>query len=144
MLDRAALPLQEAAAHVQRTPDGDPLPQLRSAIQLAFEKTVHDPLTRRVFEVATHKVEYVDSLCAVRARHLRMRDAWLQVILLALRRSAEVRGIRLPLPEDAAAQGLQALADGLLQNWLLEPGAFDLEAVGKKAVDAYLRGLGLT
>jgi TetR/AcrR family acrAB operon transcriptional repressor len=143
MMDRVTLPLQDAQARLADATGGDPLPALRAAIRLAFEKTVHDPVTRRAFEVATHKVEYVDSLCAVRARHLQVREAWIERFRSALRKSAQVRGIRLAVPAAAAAQGLQALADGLIQNWLLDPSAFDLEAVGGKAVDCYLRGLGL-
>ncbi len=35
------------------------------------------------------------------------------------------------------------MVDGLIQNWLLAPGAFDLPACGRRAIDAYLSGLGL-
>jgi TetR/AcrR family acrAB operon transcriptional repressor len=143
MMDRVSMPLQDALARLAAATEGDPLPALRAAIRLAFEKTVHDPLTRRAFEVATHKVEYVDSLCAVRARHLQVREAWVVRFRAALLKSAQVRGVKLPMPAAAAAQGLQSLADGLIQNWLLDTAAFDLETVGGKAVDAYLRGLGL-
>ena len=38
---------------------------------------------------------------------------------------------------------MPALVDSLIQNWLLEPASFDLEAVGSKAIDAYLQGVGL-
>jgi TetR/AcrR family acrAB operon transcriptional repressor len=143
MMDRVALPLQSALAHVEQDGGADPLPALRQAVQSAFRQTVHDPQTRRVFEVATHKVEYVDSLCAVRARHLEVRGLWVDRFRLALLRSAAVHGKRLVLPAATAAQGLQALVDGLIQNWLLDTGAFDLEEAGGKAVDAYLRGIGL-
>lgn len=143
MMDRISLPLQEALAQMIDATATDPLPALRAAIALAFEKTVHDPLTRRAFEVATHKVEYVDSLCAVRAHHLQVREAWVQRFRTALLKSAQARGVKLPVPAAAAAQGLQALADGLIQNWLLDSSGFDLQVVGGRAVDTYLRGLGL-
>jgi TetR/AcrR family acrAB operon transcriptional repressor len=42
-----------------------------------------------------------------------------------------------------AAHGLHALIDGMVQNWLLDPAGFELEPVGMKAVETYLRGLGL-
>ena len=41
----------------------------------------------------------------------------------------------------AAAIGLHALIDGLIQNWILDPAAFDLVRVGEQVLDAYLRGL---
>lgn len=143
MMDRVVLPLESAMAHVQMDAAADPLPALRQAIQGALRQTVRDPQTRRVFEVATHKVEYVDSLCAVRARHLQMRNEWVERMHQALRKSAHSRGVRLPIAVAAAAHGLHALVDGLIQNWLLDPGSFDLEKSGAKAVDAYLRGIGL-
>jgi TetR/AcrR family acrAB operon transcriptional repressor len=143
MMDRVVLPMESAMAHVQQDEAGDPLAALRVAIQRALRQTVRDPQTRRVFEVATHKVEYVDSLCAVRERHLQMRNEWVERLRQVLRKSADARGVRLPMPAAAAAHGLHALVDGLIQNWLLDPGTFDLEKSGAKAVDAYLRGIGL-
>lgn len=143
MMDRVVLPLQSAMVEVQQDAAADPLPALRRAILGALRQTVRDPQTRRVFEVATHKVEYVDSLCAVRARHLQTRNEWVERLRLALRKSASVRGVRLVQPARVAAHGLHALVDGLIQNWLLDPGAFDLEMQGAKALDAYLRGIGL-
>jgi TetR/AcrR family acrAB operon transcriptional repressor len=143
MMDRVALPMQSALEQVDRDAAADPLPALRDAVRSAFRQTVRDPQTRRVFEVATHKVEYVDSLCAVRARHLEVRSLWVHRFRLALRRSATVRGKKLHVSAAIAAQGLQALVDGLIQNWLLDTTAFDLEASGGKTVDAYLRGIGL-
>eukprot|EP01036_Dinobryon_divergens_P047371 gene47371-63489_t len=40
----------------------------------------------------------------------------------------------------AAATGLFALVDGLMRHWVLEPHAFELEATGRIAVQAYLAG----
>ena len=36
------------------------------------------------------------------------------------------------------------MIDGLVQNWLLDPSAFDLVESGRCAMDVYLAGLGLT
>lgn len=143
MMDRVVMPLEAAAEMMVDGAAADPLPLLRKAVQRALHQTMTDPQTRRVFEVATLKVEYVDSLCAVRARHLRVRDQWVGHFRRALLQAAGSRGLRLAVPGTVAAQGLEALVSGLIQNWLLDPQAFDLEAVGLKAVDAYLRGLGL-
>jgi TetR/AcrR family transcriptional regulator, acrAB operon repressor len=143
MMDRVVLPLKGALTVCQESDSEDPLLALRRGLQAALHQTVTDPQTRRVFEVATHKVEYVDSLCAVRARHVEMRDASIERFRQVLLRSAAVRGVKLAMPAATAAHGLHALVDGLIQNWLLDPQAFDLEGCGMKAVDAYLRGVGL-
>lgn len=143
MLDRVTLPLQGALAELDGQPASDPLATLRRSLRFALHRTVHDEQTRRVFEVATHKVEYVDSLCAVRVRQLEMRDVWLERFRLLLLKSAAARGVRLATPALGAARGLQALMEGMIHTWLLDPQAFDLEAGGTRAVDVYLKGLGL-
>ncbi|RYY94694.1 MAG: TetR family transcriptional regulator [Comamonadaceae bacterium] len=143
MLDRVSSPMQAAATALEQAHGADPLRALRESLRLAFRQAVHDPQTRRVFEVATLKVEYVESLFAVRERHLEIRNGWQERIRQVLLKSAADRGLRLPVPAGPAAQGLQALIDGLIQNWLLDTGAFDLEATGMRAIDTYLRGLGL-
>jgi len=143
MLDRVTLPLQGALAELDGQPAADPLATLRRSLRYALHRTVHDEQTRRVFEVATHKVEYVDSLCAVRVRQLQMRDVWLERFRLLLLKSAAARGVRLGTPALGAARGLQALMEGMIHTWLLDPQAFDLEASGTRAVDVYLKGLGL-
>jgi len=143
MMDRVALPLQRALSLVDAQPEADPLPGLKKSLRAALRQTVVDPQTRRVFEVATHKVEYVDDLYAVRARHLEIRDLWVDRFRHVLLASAQARGLKLSVPAGVAAHGLHALLDGFIQNWLLEPGAFDLETHALKAVDAYLRGIGL-
>jgi TetR/AcrR family acrAB operon transcriptional repressor len=143
MMDRVAMPLQQALSLLDSTVEDDPLPGLRRGLRAALRQTVEDPQTRRVFEVATHMVEYVDSLCAVRERHIQSRQLWIARFRHVLLRSAASRGARLPVPASTAAHGLHALIDGLVQNWLLDPAEFELESTGMKAVDAYLRGLGL-
>jgi TetR/AcrR family acrAB operon transcriptional repressor len=143
MMDRVAMPLQCALSLVDEEAGDDPLPGLKKSIRAAMRQTVHDPQTRRVFEVATHMVEYVDSLCAVRERHREVRDLWTARFRHVLLRSAQARGVKLSVPATVAAHGLHGLLDGLLQNWLLDPGAFELESCASRAVDAYLRGIGL-
>ena len=141
MMDRVVLPLDEAFR--QAGAGEDPLAVLRERILRALRHTAGDEQTRRVFEVATLKVEYVDEMGAVRSRHVASREQCLGQLQQALRASARLRGRRLAVPAAAAAQGLHALLDGLIQNWLLDPAAFDLVRTGGQTVDCYLAGLGL-
>ncbi len=143
MMERVTLPLECAFEQAVGQQGGDPLPALRQGLLGALRQTARDERTRRVLEVATQKVEYVDELVAVRARHLAVRQQFLDRMQRALRGSARWRGLRLPVPAPVAARGLHALVDGLIQNWLLDCSAFDLLRTGGKAVDSYLAGLGL-
>ena len=140
MMERVVLPLEDHFRDLAKAPA--PLASLRAAVAAALARTATDERTRRVLEVATHKVEYVDSLGAVRARHLQVRGDFIATIARTLQAQARAEGLGLPMPAEHAARGLHALMDGLIHNWLLEPAAFDLLRLGRRAVDSYLLGLG--
>lgn len=142
MMDRVLLPMEHALDCAASGPD-DPLPALRKALLDVLHLTATDPRTRRVFEVATHKVEYTASLDSVRQRHLTVRNEALADMRRVLQAAARHRGVRLALPAEAAAQGLHAIVDGLIQNWMLDTTAFALRRTGEQAIDAYLAGIGL-
>ena len=142
MMQRVTLPMVARLNSQARAVPDDPLQHLRQSVASAFHQTVHDQQVRRVFEIASHMVEYGDDLQTVRDNHIyerseRVND--LERLLL----QARANGL-LPahLTSRAAAVGLHALLDGLMSNWLLEPEAFDLEVVGLQALNAYLAGLG--
>jgi TetR/AcrR family acrAB operon transcriptional repressor len=101
-----------------------------------------DPQVRRVFEVATHKVEYTHDMESVQQRHLMSRNACVVDFEKAMHHAARRGGIRMPIPAAVAAQGLHALISGLIQNWLLDPEAFDLVSTGRRTFRVYLAGLG--
>lgn len=141
MMDRVTLPLESAyAAGQAQLP---PLQRLRDVVQRVLRMVVSDERTRRVLEIAMYKVEYVAELSAVRDRHIHACEDFRRKLADDLIAAAHAQGLALRLPIDAAAMGLWALFDGLLQGWLLERGGFDLVAVGAVTVDSYLTGLGL-
>ncbi len=142
MMERVTLPLEQAFENIGLGLKSPPLEQIRQAMHQALHRIATDDQTRRVLEVATQKVEYIDELQAVRSRHIRVRSEFLAHVEQGLNRSAESQALSLPVPSASAAQGLHALVDGLIQNWLLDPHAFDLIAEGQKVVNVYLTGLG--
>lgn len=144
MIARVTLPLEASFQRMGQGKGPDPMQDLRDALLDALRRVAGDAQVRRVFEVATHKVEYVDEMRAVRLRHLAVRDECVVQLGKGLRLAASMRGGRLPVPAAAAARGLHAMIDGLIGNWLLEPAAFDLLKTGRHALDAYLAGLGLS
>lgn len=140
MMVRVTLPFEEASRRIEGMAL-DPLASMREILLMALDKTVHDPQVRRVFEIAVHKVEYVDELTAVRDRHIAVRNEFQAQSARALELAAARGDIVLRLPAAHVAIGLHALFDGLLQNWLLDPKAFDLKEVGSRLIDTYLNGL---
>ena len=148
MMERVTLPMEESFFNDSNPPQGsdgasvDPLHRIRHVTVNALWQIVNDAQTRRVFEVATQKVEYVEELQAVRQRHLTVRKGFLNFVAHGMETAAQQTGLTLVVPAATAAQGLHALVDGLIQNWLLDPKAFDLLEVGQSAMNAYLLGLG--
>lgn len=143
MMERVTLPLEQSLDDAGRDDDTDPLAQLCQGVGGALARIATDPQTRRVLEVATQKVEYVDELQAVRARHLAVRANFLAKVQHGLSAAAQRRSITLGSPAATCAEGLHAIIDGLIQNWLLDSEAFDLVAVGQDVIAIYLAGLGL-
>jgi TetR/AcrR family acrAB operon transcriptional repressor len=143
MLERITLPMEDALHQIGHDGELDPLHELQRAILDTMRKIASDERTRRVFEVATLKVEYVDELLAVKARHLQCYVDGVGQMECSLREAALRRAAPLPVSPSMAAQGLHALVVGLIHSWLLAPEAFELVGVAEMALGAYLAGLGL-
>jgi TetR/AcrR family acrAB operon transcriptional repressor len=144
MLERITLPMEAAFLEMGREADPDPVAELRCATLTALRQIATDARIRRVFEVATHKVEYVDEQLAIKERHLRAYTNCVQATQRSLQDAAQRSGVPLPVPADVASNGLHALMSGLIQAWLMDPQAFDLVDTAEQAVTTYLKGLGLT
>ncbi|MEO5698821.1 MAG: TetR family transcriptional regulator [Burkholderiaceae bacterium] len=141
MMDRATLPLEDMGS-VCGFKDADiTLAQMRNGFVGVLTRIVADPQMRRVFGIATHKVEYVSEMNAVRERHLGIRNGCVDDVERTLKDAMRRGEISRRLPARVAAIGLHALLDGLLQNWMLDPTGFDLVKVGRRVLDAYLGSL---
>ncbi len=141
MLQRVTLPMQANFNSQPEVEAADPLQHLRRNVATAFHQTVHDLQVRRVFEIASHKVEYVDELQALRERHISERGECLADLHRRLSLAVDVGQLDASLPMQGVAIGLHSLIDGLMHNWLLDPQSFDLEVVGAQALETYLAGL---
>ncbi|MBP7493009.1 MAG: TetR family transcriptional regulator [Rhodoferax sp.] len=143
MMERITMPMEDVLHQIQEEGDADPLDQLQRALMEALRKIETDAQTRRVFEVAILKVEYVEEQIELQDRHRQCRDSAVQQMQRSLEQACTRRGVTLPWPAAAAAQGLHALMDGLIRNWLLAPTAFGLVEVAQATMQVYLKGLGL-
>jgi TetR/AcrR family acrAB operon transcriptional repressor len=141
MMERVTLPL-ESATREANAANEDPLAAIEQVMVQALTLMVTDPQVRRVFEVATLKVEYTDEMAPVQQRHRSARNDCVTDFAHALQHAASRAGIELPIPVKTAAYGLHAVISGLIQDWLLEPGAFDLVPAGRHLFNVYLAGLG--
>ena len=144
MMERVLLPMEEHLKIGAPVPAGDALEQLRRACIDGLRKIVDDEQVRRVFEIAVHKVEYVDELEAVRDRRRDACRGHLDHIERTLAQLIKQGELSRRMPVRAAALGLHSLLEGLFQNWMLDPTAFDLVKVGTQVIDTYFAGLGLS
>lgn len=142
MMDRVTLPLEEACNAGEALAPQVPLQRLRSVVERLLGIIESNAHARRVFEIAMYRVEYVSELSGVRERHLAAHARFQALVEQDLRLAAEEAALALPMDIAAAARGLHALFDGLLQSWILGNADFDLRATGLAAIEAYLRGLG--
>jgi TetR/AcrR family acrAB operon transcriptional repressor len=128
MMERIILPMEQAMQQIGSDAGQDPLIALQRAMLATMRSIAGDERTRRVFEVATLKVEYVDELLAIKARHVQAHADGVREMQRSLQQAASYRGLMV----------------GLIHTWLLAPQAFELVPVAQAAVACYLAGLGLT
>lgn len=142
MMDRVKLPLETANRAVMSAAAERPLAAMESTLLDALRVITTNPQVRRVFDIATRKIEYTDEMESVRRRHLDSRQIFIAEFEQALRTAARIDGRKLPIPVASAAQGLHSLIGGLIEDWLLDPAAFELVTTGKRVFHVYLAGLG--
>lgn len=143
MMDRVTLPLERTLSLAEVDTAEDPVLEIRSAMLEALRLIATDAQTRRVLNIATHQVEYTAELSAVQERRVQVHGECVVRNRNALARAFAARQRVSPISLEYAALGLQVLVEGLVQQWLLKPSAFELVACGEATLDVYLAGLGL-
>ena len=78
MMDRVTLPLEAEAAKASAGSGAEPMDEVEHQMVEALKLMTSDMQVRRVFDIATHKVEYTHDMESVQQRHLvgtqRLRD----------------------------------------------------------------------
>ncbi|UCU99607.1 TetR family transcriptional regulator [Acidovorax radicis] len=143
MMDRVTLPLEQGFGGFESSACSDPVQRLRSVMAMVLRSVASDERTRRVFEIALYKVEYVSDLMGLRERHLVAAETFTRQLARDFEMAANLHDVPLRVTPMEAAIGLHALFDGLIRGWILGEGGFDLLRVGGASTDAFLVGLGL-
>ena len=143
MMDRVTLPMELTLERQQANDSSDPLTRLRDTMSIVLKSMVNDARACRVFEIATHKVEYAGELLSLKDRQQTSCKKFQSFVESNLRSAAKLQTVRLPMSAEMAARGLHAMFSGLIQDWFLNDFDFDIIESGRKFTDTYLRGLGL-
>jgi TetR/AcrR family acrAB operon transcriptional repressor len=141
MMQRVRLPVEAINDGADCCAQPDPLSLLKQSAVDVLLRTARDAKTRRVFEIAYHKCEYVGDAAGVRDRHIASQRECLGTIEEGFR--ACMKSGQLPPSVDpkVAAIGAMSLVSGLIANWVLAPRSFSLEKHAQTLVDIYFRGL---
>lgn len=140
MMERATMPLEAAMQTLDAAAGEDPLGHLRSYALCVFDLTINDPKARRVFEIATLKLEYVGELSAIRERRMQHREFFLASAERIVKEGVAHGRLKGTVKPQAAALGLFILIEGLVRGWLIKPD-FNLEQLGAEIVDTHLDAL---
>lgn len=140
MMERATLPFEAPFAAAEHDDEGDALERLRALTGAILRQVATDAHAQRVFTIATQMVEYVSELGAVRERHLQSRERGRKAFEALLRRAAAQGRLAEGVSPRHGAVALHALVNGLIYNWMLDRSGFDLQRVGRAAVDSLLAG----
>ncbi|WP_229411078.1 TetR family transcriptional regulator [Massilia sp. WF1] len=141
MMDRATLPLEAELQVLDESESSDPLSDLRDYMLAVLRRTVEDPGARRVFEIATLKVEFVDEMDAVRVRRRDSMSGWMARAERRIRLACDKGQIGCRVEPRTVALAMWTMIDGLIRNWMFDPKGFDLLELGRCVIDPYMDGL---
>ncbi len=141
MMERATMPLEEGMQPPSAEAAQLTLAQLRWGLVNVFYTTMHNERTRRVFEIAMQKVEYSGEMQALQERKLASHREWREQNRAAFDHAVRLGQLPAGLDTRVAAIALVALVDGLLHQWMMDPGSFDLMAVGQTSIEGFLTSL---
>jgi TetR/AcrR family acrAB operon transcriptional repressor len=140
MMERATLPLEAELQVLDESESTDPLSDLREYVLAVLRRTVEDPGARRVFEIATLKVEFVDEMDAVRSRRQHGLSQWMARAERRIKLAVD-RGLIGKVEPATVALAMWTMIDGLIRNWMFAPQSFDLLQLGRCVIDPYMEGL---
>ena len=142
MVNRVSLPIEEIIDRSAEDEAPNPLVLLKAAAVAALKRTATDPQCQRVFDIVTHKCEYLEDMADVRERISHIKCGCVERTEKTIRNAIK-RG-QLPKNLDArlAAVGLDAMIFGLISNWLADRTYVKLERDAEALIDRYLSCLG--
>lgn len=138
LMERAKMPMETAMAVLDREDTDDPLAHLRDCMLESLRLTATDERVRRMFDIATRKLEMVGKMSQMRERFLQSHQRWMERAASRVRIGMRRGQVRADASPQAAALGMWSVMDGLIRVWLADPAAFDLQAEGRRIVDSQI------
>lgn len=141
MVGRVTLPMESMVARASEESVADPLASLKGAAVYALKRIATDPQCQRVFDVVTHKCEYLDEMAGVKRRVSTVQKGCVGRAEAAIRNAVRRGHLPATVNPRLAAVALDSLLHGLISNWLANRDYVLLEEEAEPLIDLYLNGL---
>lgn len=141
MVDRVTLPMEAMVARSSDESVEDPIASLKACAVSALKRTATDPQVQRVFDVVTHKCEYIGEMAGVNNRISAVQKGCVDRAEQTIRNAVKRGLLPASVNPRLAAVGLDALLYGLISNWLANSGYLPLERQAEAMIDLYIEGL---
>ena len=141
MVNRVTLPMEAMVARSSDESNEDPIASLKACAVSALRSTATNPQVQRVFDVVTHKCEYLGEMAGVNNRISSIQKGCVDRSEQAIRNAIKRGQLPASVTPRLAAVGLDAMLYGLIANWLANPGYVPLERQAEAMIDQYLDGL---
>jgi TetR/AcrR family acrAB operon transcriptional repressor len=141
MMQRATMPMDAAVKLAGERADTDPLQSLRNEMLAVLQIVEGDEKARRVFEIATLKTEFTDEVDSARAHKRESVARWRGRLQDQFTQAMADGTLPATVDPRKASMSVWVMLDGLIRNWIFEPGAFELVDLGAELIDTYMAGL---
>ncbi len=141
MVDRVTLPMEAMVAASSDESVADPIASLKACAVNCLTRTATDPQVRRVFDVVTHKCEYLGEMAGVNNRISAVQKGCVDRAEQAIRNAIRRGQLPASVNPRLAAIGLDSMLYGLISSWLANPAYLPLERQAEAMIDLFLEGL---
>ena len=138
MMERATMPMDAAVKLAGERADTDPLQSLRNEMLAVLQIVEGDEKARRVFEIATLKTEFTDEVDSARAHKRESVARWRGRLQDQFTQAVTDGTLPATVDPRKASMSVWVMLDGLIRNWIFEPGAFELVDLGADLIDTYI------
>lgn len=141
MVSRITLPMEAMVARSSDESVDDPIGSLKKCAVSALMRTATDPQVQRVFDVVTHKCEYLGEMAGVNNRVSAVQKGCVDRAEQAIRNAIRRGQLPSSVNPRLAAICLDAMLYGLISNWLANPRYLNLGRQAGAMIDLFLGGL---
>ncbi len=136
--------LDDVELEYQTKYPGDPLSVLRSMLIYILDATAKDPQRRALMEIIFHKCEFVGEMSTLQDMRQSLLLECYDKIEGVLRQCIDEGQLASSLNTRQSARLMCGYINGMMENWLFNPQAFDLASEAPQLVDAFLDMLRLS